>query len=294
MAETASAQRPLARSYLFVPATTRRYVDKAHLRGADAIVLDLEDSIPASAKPDARLAAADAIPALASRGVSRIFVRINPSILAAVRDLEAVMGPGLSGVVLPKCETAETVRTVCSAIGDLEFETGLASGAVRVGVRVETARGFFAMEDIAAAAGRIEFFGLGGEDFSASIGGEPTIDVLKYPKQQAIIAARAAGVSPVGLIGSGANFTDLDAARRNAVLSRQFGFEGATCIHPALVPVLNEAFTPDPDEVRRALRLIEAYDAAMAEGRGALSFEGRMIDAPVVARARRLAGFDFA
>jgi len=129
---------------------------------------------------------------------------------------------------------------------------------------------------------------LGAEDFALSVGMLPEPEGLFYPKQHTIFAARAAGIQPLGFIGSIADYRDQDAFRAIVRRSRRLGFVGASCIHPLQVSVLNEEFAPTAEEVAQAERMVAVYDAALAAGTGAVEFEGRMIDIPVVERARRV------
>lgn len=278
----------IARSLLFVPANVDRFIDKAHTRGADGIILDVEDSIALSEKAEARKRVQGAAKRLRDNGVKLIFVRVNNPIRLCVPDLEEVISPLIDGIVLPKAQSAEQVRMVSELIGELEAERGMTVGATQLGARIETAPAFFKMDEIATADPRVTSFGLGGEDFSFAIGVEPSPETLIYPKQRAIIAAHAAGVTPIGLVGSGADFTRLDDFREMVRKSRRFGFQGSSCIHPAIVPILNEEFTPPEAEVERAQRLLDTFDEAIAAGIGAVSFEGKMIDYPVAFRAERM------
>jgi len=130
---------------------------------------------------------------------------------------------------------------------------------------------------------------LGAEDLALDAGFEPDEETLRGPRQQLVLAARAAGVLPFGLLGSLTSFDrDREAWRAMAQRSRRFGFVAATCIHPAQVPVVNEACTPGDEEVQQAHRIVQADEAAQREGRGAFALDGRMVDAPIVERARRL------
>ena len=129
---------------------------------------------------------------------------------------------------------------------------------------------------------------LGGEDFAVDLGMTPDSDTLAMPKQQVVIAARAAGLIPLGLMGTVANFQDLSGIRRIAEMSRRFGVEGASCVHPSNVEILNEAFSPPRDEIDYAERVINAYTDAVLRGSGAISVGGKMIDLPVVRRAEIL------
>jgi citrate lyase subunit beta/citryl-CoA lyase len=278
---------PVWRSLLFVPVTQRRFVDGAARRGADAIILDLEDSIAASEKERARTLVPEAAQ-IVSRGGADVVVRINRPPRLAVRDIEAAVGPGVLALALPKTDSAEHVCLIAEIVDEVEAERGMAPGATRLIAMVETASAFFRLAEIAAAHPRLCALNLGAEDFATSAGIQPDAEALSMPKQTAVIAARAAGIMPLGFIGSIAEFHDLDGFRQTIRRSRRFGFIGASVIHPSQVPVLNEEFRPTPTEVDHASRVVAAYDKALAEGVGAVTVDGKMIDVPVVERARLL------
>src|ERR1700674_5401178 len=278
---------PVWRSMLFVPVTQRRFVEGAARRGADAIILDLEDSVAASEKERARTLVPEAA-AIVSSGGADVVVRLNRPLRMTVRDLEAVIGPGVHTVALPKAESAQHVQLVAEIIDELEMERGIALGTTKILAMVETASAFFRIAEIAAAHPRLVALNLGAEDFATSAGISPEAEALSMPKQMAVFAARAAGIMPLGFIGSIAEFHDLDGFRQTIRRSRRFGFIGASVIHPSQVPILNEEFRPSPNEVDHARRVLTAYDKALAEGVGAVTVDGKMIDVPVVERARLL------
>ena len=151
---------------------------------------------------------------------------------------------------------------------------------------IETPDAWFQMRDIAKADRRIVALTLGGEDFALTMGMLPTAEALLMPKQQLAIAARAAGILPLGFIGTVADYKDLAAFRETVRRSRRLGFRGASVIHPAQIPILNEEFSPSVDDVASARRIVAAYDEAVAAGRGSISVDGKMIDVPVVLRAQ--------
>jgi citrate lyase subunit beta/citryl-CoA lyase len=275
------------RSMLFVPTNVDRFVDKAHTRGADSIILDLEDSIALSEKAGARKLVQEAA-AKVARGGADVFVRINSPLRLGIPDLEAVISPSIRGVLIPKCDGPSHVRLIAAAIAELETERGMDVGSTLLSARIESAEAFFIMEDIAKAHPRLAAFGLGSEDFTLSIGVEPSVETLLYPKQRSIIAARAAGLIPMGLVGSGADFSRLEEMRDTVRKSRRFGFEGSSCIHPAVVPILNEEFKPLPDEIGKAEKIIEAFKQAIAAGKAAIEVDGKMVDYPIVYRAENL------
>jgi citrate lyase subunit beta/citryl-CoA lyase len=278
---------PVWRSMLFVPVTARRFVEGAARRGADAIILDLEDSVAASEKARARTLVAEAA-GIVSRGGADVVVRLNRPLRMTVRDLEAVIGPGVLAVALPKAESAQHVQLVAEIIDELEAERGMEIGTTRMVAMVETASAFFRIAEIARAHPRLVALNLGAEDFATSAGILPEAEALSMPKQMAVFAARAAGIMPMGFIGSIAEFHDLGAFRETIRRSRRFGFIGASVIHPSQIPILNEEFRPGAAEVEHAGRVVAAYDKALAEGVGAVTVDGKMIDVPVVERAKLL------
>jgi len=284
---TSANPTPVWRSLLYVPVNVERFVDKAHTRGADGIILDLEDSVPPSEKDHARSLVQDAA-ARVSRNGADVLVRINRPLELAVRDIEASISPRVQALKLPKIQGADHVRLIAELIDGLEAARDMAVGTTRLVPMVETADAFFDIHNIAKAHPRVATVVLGGEDFALDCGFRPDPECYLYPKQQSLFAARAAGLTPMGLIGTVADYSDPDAYRAVVRHSAKFGFEGASCIHPANVPILNEGFSPKPDEVAYARRIIEADAAMAAEGRASFEMDGKMIDIPVVIRARRL------
>jgi citrate lyase subunit beta / citryl-CoA lyase len=278
---------PVWRSMLFVPVTQRRFVEGAAKRGADAIILDLEDAVAASQKEHARTLVPEAA-ALVSRGGADVVVRINRPLRMTVRDLEAVVSPEVQAIALPKAESPEHVQLVSEIIDEIEAERGMAVGTTKILAMVETCSAFFRIHEIAKASGRLVALTLGAEDFATAAGMLPTAEGLLMPKQTAIFAARGAGIMPMGFVGTVAEFSDLDGFRQTVRRSRRLGFMGASVIHPSQVAILNEEFRPSPEEVEHARRVVAAYDKALAEGVGAVTVDGKMIDVPVVERAQAL------
>jgi citrate lyase subunit beta / citryl-CoA lyase len=281
------ASLPLWRSMLFVPVTVTKFVARAAERGADALILDLEDSVPAAEKPRGRALLQEAAATVAQKGAD-VVVRINRPWRMALADIEAAVSPRVQALMLTKVESAEHVRMVAEVVDALEAERGMAPGSTRLVALIETADAFFRMADVARAHPRLVGLSIGAEDFALALGMLPEAEGLFYPKQQMIIAARAAGILPLGFLGTVAEFRDLDAFRATIRRSRRLGFAGASCIHPTQVPILNEEYRPAADEVAEAERVVAAYDSATAGGVGAIELGGKMIDVPVVERARRL------
>src|SRR5436309_4347943 len=282
-----SSTLPVWRSLLFVPVTARRFVDGAALRGADAIILDLEDSVAASEKERARTLVPEAAE-IVSRGGAEVVVRIHRPLRLAVRDIEAAVGPCVLALALPKTDSPEHVRLLAEIVDEVEAERGLAPGTTRFIAMVETAAAFFRIAEIARAHPRLCALNLGAEDFALSAGILPDAEGLFMPKQMAIFATRAADIMPLGFIGTVAEFHDLDGFRQTIRRSRRLGFIGASVIHPSQVPILNEEFRPGAAEIEHARRVVTAHDKVLPGGVGAVTVDGKMIDVPIAERARLL------
>jgi citrate lyase subunit beta / citryl-CoA lyase len=287
MMSMAPTALPNWRSLLFVPITREKFVATAHTRGADAIILDLEDSVREDDKQRGRELIPAAAAAVGKAGAD-VLIRINRPWHHAFRDIEAAVCPAVSVLMCPKVESPEHLQVIAEMLDVLETRRGLRLGHTKLVAVIETAGAYFRARAIAGATPRLVALSLGAEDFALSVGMEPLGETLEMPKQTVIIAARAAGILPLGFMGTVADFKDLDAFRAVVRRSRQFGFAAATCVHPSQLPILNEEYGVAPAEVERAHRLIAAYDAAMAGGVGAVTFEGKMIDVPVVERAKAL------
>ena len=278
---------PVWRSLLYVPVNVDRFVDKAHTRGADCIQLDLEDSVPAAEKDRARALVRQAA-AKVRRGGADVIVRINRPLSLAVRDIEASVCPDVIGLAIPKVDGPSHVRLLDELAGELEQRAGLAAGHTKFIVMIETPHAFFEMRAIAQASPRVVGMNIGGEDFALECGMQADGEALLPAKQQMIVAARAAGVMPLGFIDSVADFSDRERFRAMARRSRHLGFDGASCIHPGQVKIVNEEYSPGEEELAYARRVIDADREARKAGRGAFQIDGVMIDIPVVARAQRL------
>lgn len=287
---TPTTPRPLRRlrSLLFVPAQVPRFVARAAERGADAVVLDLEDSVPEAERPAARAGLPAALAALAAAGTCAVLARPNRPLLDLARDLEAAVRPGLAGLVLPKAEDAAWVREVSSAVAALETARGMEPGGVRLVLQVETPAALLALPAICAADPRVAAVTLGPEDLSAALGAEPSPELLGGPTLALVAAARAAGVVPLGLPGPIGEFSDLDAYAALVAAARRVGVRGSLCVHPAQVPVLNAGFAPGGAELAWARRALAAEAEALARGRAAWTVDGRMGDPPVARRAREI------
>jgi citrate lyase subunit beta/citryl-CoA lyase len=278
---------PAWRSLMFVPITREKFVASAHTRGADAIILDLEDSVPEQEKDRARTLIGAAAKEVSKAGAD-VVVRINRPWHQAFRDIEAAVGQGVLALMCPKTESAEHLHVIAELLDTFEAQRGVPHGATRLVALVETADAYFRFREIAKATPRLVALSLGAEDFALALSMEPIGETLQMPKQTMIIAARAAGILPLGFMGTVAEFADLVAFRQTVRRSRRFGFAAGTCVHPSQVAILNEEYGFSEADVLRARDMIKTYDDAMARGLGAVTFEGKMIDVPVVERAKNV------
>ena len=280
-----NSEVPVWRSLLYVPTHMEKFVSKAHTRGADAIILDLEDAVPLDQKELARSVVQDAAVQVSQSGAD-VVVRINRPLSLAVRDVEAAVSPSVKALSLPKVESAGQIQLLDELVSEVEIQRGMPVGQTLFLVLIESAQGLSLMAEIAAASPRVAAMTIGGEDLSADIGMESGEDTLFLPKQMMIQACARADIMPIGVIGAIAGLDDGYAYLEMAKRSRRFGYVGSSCVHPKQVPVLNQAFTPDDEEFDYATRVVEKAAEAEKAGKGAIVLDGKMIDAPVVTRAR--------
>jgi len=282
-----SLQYPGWRTALFIPVHIDKFVAKAHTRGADAYILDLEDSVPLAQKAQARECVVPAAKTVTQDGASAL-VRINIEPEHAFDDLDASVDASVAGIVLPKVESAKHVAKIAERIDVLERERGMQEGHTVLIAMIESVMALPKLDEIAGAHPRLVAMTLGSEDFSATAGMQPQPQTLMLPNQMLAFACRRASIMPLGFPGSIADYSDLDAFADTVRLAKQMGFVGAFCIHPKQVAVLNEVLTPSEDELAHAQGLVEAFEAGVAAGKGAVEYKGKMIDLPVVERAREL------
>jgi citrate lyase subunit beta / citryl-CoA lyase len=276
------------RSLLFVPANRERFLAKLDSLRPDAVILDLEDSVPPAEKAPARAGLAELLRSdrLADQ---RLFVRINDfrtGLTAA--DIAAVVSTRLAGIFLPKVEHVAEIREANHLLAQAEARFGLEIGATRLIPIVETVRGIVRVAELADGGPRILALNFGYDDFTSDLGVRRTRDGLEtlYPRAQLAIAARAVDV--LALDGPLADLSDPSALAEECRVSRQLGFTGKQCIHPDQIEIVNRAFTPSAEELARARAEIAAWEAAAAQGFGSARLGNAMIDTPVVQRARRL------
>ncbi len=282
----------IARSWLFAPGDSPAKMAKASACGADAVILDLEDSVGAAAKPQAREDVAAFLRAAGPAG-PQLWVRVNPLATGlTIDDLRAVTLAGLAGIVLPKAEGVGHVLEVAAELGRLEAERGLQAGAIAILPLVtETPRALFALGDYADAGPRLAGLTWGAEDLSAAVGALSPRDeagLLTSPyllaRNLCLFAAAAAGVTAIETVYPA--YRDLEGLAAYAARGRRDGFTGMMAIHPAQVAVINAAFMPSAAEVERAARIVELFERN--PGAGTLGLDGEMLDRPHLVQARHI------
>lgn len=274
------------RSLLFVPADNARLLEKAAERSADAVILDLEDAVPPAAKEAARAALPAAAERLAAAGAT-LLVRVNAGWLPLVADLAAAVRPCVRALVLPKVEDAGRLKAVAEMLDEVEASKGMVPGQTGLLPLIESPAALGRLDELAAAP-RVIGLALGSEDFSLQLGAPPSPASLTLPCQLLALAAATHSLMAIGLPGSLAEFRDLDAWRRHAEAARAVGMTGALCIHPAQVAVVNQAFAPDDEQLAWARAVLATWAESEKAGSGVAALDGRMIDKPVVERARAL------
>lgn len=276
------------RSVLFVPAVRPRFIEKAPEVGADAICIDLEDSVAPGDKVTAREGLRAVLPAMPRTGY-RLLVRVNGIDTGLLEEeLQVVVGPHLDGISLPKAHTPGLIRQVDAYLTLLEKTRGLPAGQVRILPWIESALGVVNALEVLGASERVTAAQFGAEDFTADMMIQRTrgSEEFAWARAATAVACRAAGVW--ALDTPQPDFRDMEHLREDARYARSIGYGGKYCIHPDQVAVVNEVFGPTPAEIEWAHRVIEVYREGEARGVGAVSLDGEMIDRPIVVRAERL------
>jgi citrate lyase subunit beta/citryl-CoA lyase len=279
----------VARSHLYVPGDKPEVLAKALGRGADALIVDLEDAVAPASKDAARTVVAQwlsGLPAAADNPV-QVWIRINSGEMGHT-DVRAVLSPAVTGVVAAKTESAEELVALHAVLTAMEDKLELDAGSIGVVPLLESANAVLNALSIAKAP-RVQRLQVGEADLRADIGVELGADgrELLYVRSQVVLISAAAGIDPpVGPVDT--NFRDSEALAESTRAVKRMGYVGRACIHPAQAAVVNEVFTPTADEVAAAKDLIARFDAAMAAGDGVcLDAQGRMVDEAVVRQARR-------
>jgi citrate lyase subunit beta/citryl-CoA lyase len=280
----------LKRSWMFVPGHRQKMIDKSLGLNADAIMLDIEDGVAPNEKDTARKLIAESLGREKLPSTPARFVRINAIGHARMdADLEAVLRPGLEGLVCPKVETADEVRKVDAILNEREPKLKMTRGEVKLLIAIESPRGLLNAPTIAACSPRVCGLMFGAEDFGRELGlptsreGEAR-DML-YARSAMVIAAAAAHVQAVD--GVWVDLKDMEGLVGFARQSRQLGFSGMSSIHPSQIDPINSHFSPTAEEINYAEQVVKAFEEANARGDGSIALGGQLIDRPIVERARR-------
>ena len=278
----------MLRTLLFVPGNRERMIEKARSVPADAIILDLEDSVPSAEKDSARAMTLAYLDGFALKG-QRVLVRINPlSTDHAAVDIKAMVTAGLSGICLPKCESADDIIKADTIIADAEEKAGIRLGAIGILALIETPMGIINAYEIGSSSPRVLGMAFGAEDYALKMDIKRTKEgeEIYYPRMVIAVACRAAGVLAVD--GVYTDIRDHEGFSQEVRLARQMGFHSKLVIHPDQVGIVCQIFSPSEEEITYARGVVAAFEAALAQGQASTTFEGKMVDVPVAERARRL------
>ena len=279
---------PLLRSLIFVPGNRPNMLQRALSFNADILMVDLEDSVPPAEKSAARDLAAQWIPQLHQAG-RRVMVRVNSLDTGLTRDeLAALISPDLYGISVGKTDSAPDLRQIESILAPLEKASGIPPDQIKLIPWIESAKALVNVHSIAAALPRTIALAFGAEDYTNDMGIHRTDagPEVHHPRAAIAIAARAAGLA--ALDSPYVAFRNPQGLHQDAATARQLGYTGKFAIHPDQIAPINAAFSPSPEEIAHAQRIMAAWHVAAAAGRGSLALDGKMVDIPVVKRAQTL------
>ena len=277
----------LNRTYLFTPGNHPRKVEKVFGAGCDVVLLDLEDAVAVAAKEATRDAVVEA---LKKPRRCRGYVRVNAiDTPFCYGDIEAIVGPWLDGICLPKVESATDLKTVDWMISNLERRQGLEAGSIDLLPIIETAKGMGAVLEIANSGGRLRRMSFGAGDYTRDLGLIWTFEEkeLAAARSEIVLASRIAEIEPP-IDTVFIHIREHEAFERATQLGREFGFQGKLCIHPDQVPIANSVYTPSDDEVAWAQKIISSFEQAEAEGSASIQVDGYFVDYPIVEKAQRI------
>jgi citrate lyase subunit beta/citryl-CoA lyase len=271
-------------SRLYLPGNTPGLMINAGLHSADGIILDLEDSVAPEKKDEARILVRNALRQIDFRGAERM-VRINQG-EAGIRDLDSVIPHNVNLVIIPKCETADQVRFFDDRINQIRKLKSLKNKVLLMPV-IESALGVENCYDIASATRSVVAMAIGLEDFTADLGVLRTTEGTEsfYARSRIVVAARAAGIQPIDSVFS--DVADIEGLTSTVMRSKAMGFDGMGCIHPRQIRIINQGYAPSEAEIEKAMKIVLAFEEASLQGLGVVALGTKMIDAPVVARAKK-------
>lgn len=278
----------ILRSLIFVPGNRANMLERALGFDADIIMVDLEDSVPPAERVPARGVAKEWVPKLRQAG-KRVMVRANSLDTGLTQDeLAAVISDNLYGVSVGKTESVWDLQEIDRIISPLEAAAGLEPGQIKLIPWIESARAMVNVNAMATALPRIAAIAFGAEDFTNDMGIRRTDDgeEVYHARAAVAISARAAGIA--SLDSPYVAFRNPEGLKKDAGIARQMGYSGKFAIHPAQIETINDVFSPQPEDVAYARRVMAAWHEAEANGRGSLDLDGKMVDVPVVKRAQNL------
>jgi len=279
------------RSQLFIPGNNEKLVGKIPSLDTDVVVLDLEDAVPLEEKEKARQIISSVLNTF-DKSHPLIFVRVSGLDLKSLKeDLFAVACSRLDGLVLPKVELPDQVQGVALVLKEIETNRNLAAGKIRLTTTIETARGLLRSFEIGVASDRVEAISLGAEDYTLNLGTNRSRNgsELWYARTHIVVGAAAAGIQAIDTVFSDLN--DDEGLMEEAKLVRQLGFTGKYLIHPRQIAVVNRVFSPSEEEIKYAYKVVAAFDDARKMGKAVITVDGKMVDGPVVGRARKIIDF---
>ncbi len=278
----------LRRTMLYVPGNHPGMIRDAHIYGADSIMFDLEDSVSLREKDAARMLVYRALKDL-DYGHTELVVRVNGLNTPYGRnDFEAMVAAKPNAIRLPKTETPDDIKEADELITQLEELNGIEYGTIKLIAAVESALGVLNAYQIATASKRLIGIAIGAEDFVTDLKTTRSADGIELltARSQILFAARAAGIDALDTVFSDVN--DEAGFIQEVKLIKQLGFDGKSIINPRQIEIVHSIFAPTAEEVRKSVRIIEAIKEAEEKGSGVLSLDGKMIDKPIVDRARRV------
>ena len=271
-------------SRLYLPGNSPGMFLNAGLHSPDGIILDLEDSVAPDRKDEARILVRNALRAVNFYGAERM-VRINQG-LRGLEDLDVLIPHNVHLVLIPKCEDADTVRSIDKRIREIKQREGQTETVFLMPI-IESTPGVENAREIATATESVVALAIGLEDYTADLGVQRTKEGREslYARNRLVVAAKASGIQPIDSVFS--DVGDMEGLLENVLSSKAMGFEGMGCIHPRQIPVIRQGFSPSPDEMEKAKKIVIAWRDAQAKGLGVVSLGTKMIDPPVVARAEK-------
>ena len=278
----------LRRTMLYVPGNNPGMIRDAHIYGADSIMFDLEDSVSIKEKDAARLLVYESLKAL-DYGQTEILVRVNGlNTPYGRKDFEAMVRAKPDAIRLPKTETPEDVEEADELITQIENEIGMEHGTVKLMAAIESALGVINAYKIATASKRLIGIAIGAEDFVTDLKTSRSLEGIELltARSQIILAARAAGIDALDTVFSDVN--NEEGFANEVKLIKQLGFDGKSIINPRQIDIVHNIFAPTAKEIEKSTRIIEAIKEAEEKGSGVISLDGKMIDKPIVERARRV------